>query len=193
MNSRRKVGLNGLLSGFLAKTRKEAALPFLKNRKSILDIGCGVFIWNNSLPQGCRYIGIDNDPSIIDYNTRSTPHEFKVADFERDSFDQYDRFDAIVCLAALEHFSNPFRALAKMRALLNPGGIIVATTPHPQGRAIMEIGARIKIFSNDKDEHETLFRKVDLEAIANDADLILTEYKRFLIGYNQVVVLQSKL
>ncbi len=192
MNRTSSIGLNGLLSGFLAKRRRTAALPFLEGRKRILDIGCGIFTWHGCLPPGSHYTGIDRDPSIIDYNKRLFPYEFRVADFEKADCDEYRRFDAIVCLAAMEHFAEPSIALSKMQTLLNPSGIIAVTTPHPRGKWIMANGARLKIFSNDKEEHEKLLKKRDLELIAETAGLNMTKYRRFLFGYNQLAIFQPK-
>jgi SAM-dependent methyltransferase len=40
-----------------------------------------------------------------------------------------DYFDVVVCTEVLEHVLNPFAAVAEIRRVLKPGGILLATSP----------------------------------------------------------------
>jgi SAM-dependent methyltransferase len=42
---------------------------------------------------------------------------------------QSNRFDIVVCTEVLEHVLNPFAAVAEIRRVLKPGGLLLATSP----------------------------------------------------------------
>lgn len=94
-------------------------------------------------------------------------------------------------LALLEHLPSPAGALARAAALLSPTGRVVTTTPHPAGRAPLELGARLGLLSSHADEeHETLLGRDALADAGRAAGLALTAYRRFLFGLNQLAVFE---
>ena len=40
-------------------------MPYFFAAEKILDIGCGVFIWNNEISKKQNYLGLDIDEDII--------------------------------------------------------------------------------------------------------------------------------
>jgi 2-polyprenyl-3-methyl-5-hydroxy-6-metoxy-1,4-benzoquinol methylase len=100
-----------------------AAVPHDCDRA--LDVGCGEGILARELSGSVRHVtGLDLDePSIRLAREQDTAHriEFLQGDFLTYRFE--DSFDFIASVAALHHM-DASRALAKMGALLRPGGTL---------------------------------------------------------------------
>jgi 2-polyprenyl-3-methyl-5-hydroxy-6-metoxy-1,4-benzoquinol methylase len=101
--------------------------------KTVLDAGCGPGNLAAVLQRrGCEIMGVDNDPAalraaerycvatgLIDLNV--TPLTDVVGD---------RRFDAVVFADVLQHLAEPGHVLAAARAVLAPGGFVVASIPN---------------------------------------------------------------
>jgi 2-polyprenyl-3-methyl-5-hydroxy-6-metoxy-1,4-benzoquinol methylase len=186
--------LNGLLSGFLIKQRQNTVRPYLDKKKNILDLGCGVYRWNHLLKAGTNYTGVDMEPDIISYNKKHYPEYIfyqKDLDQEELSLPQ-DNFDLVIMLAVLEHLKNPVKVLKEVRKTLQDDGIIILSTPHPRGENTLEIGSKIKIFSQDKHQHQPLFNREKIQSIVEQSGLKVIEFQSFLFGFNQKVVLSKE-
>lgn len=186
-----KGELDGLLSKYLARRRVAAVLPYMKGRRRILDVGCGVFRWDGLLRPDAEYVGIDCEEEIVAYNRAHFPHTFFQADLDESRLDFCGSdFDVVVMLAILEHLCRPAQALVKLAQLLAPGGLIVLTTPHASGEPILEAGAAVRLFSRDKHQHQPLLDKAGIQALVAQAGCELAAYRRFLLGFNQLVVVK---
>ncbi|MFH1091929.1 MAG: methyltransferase type 11, partial [Pseudomonadota bacterium] len=76
---------------------------------------------------------------------------------------------------------------------LSPGGRIIITTPHPFGGFVLDLGARLRLFSRQaQDEHERLYDREAIEKLAGGTNLVLEIYKRFLFGFNQLFILARR-
>ncbi len=182
--------LNGILSSYLIKKRIEAIRPYLKGKKRILDIGCGVFRWTNLLPTEVEYIGIDWEEAIIKYNQNHFHYQFFSANVETDDFSFCGGdFDLVIMLAVIEHFNRPDIVLKKLKRMLNPHGIIVLTTPYPAGNFILNFGAKIRIFTRDKHTHHNLLDYKTIKELVCASGYKIIKYERFLSGLNQLAVL----
>jgi 2-polyprenyl-3-methyl-5-hydroxy-6-metoxy-1,4-benzoquinol methylase len=179
-------GSEGLLSPFLRSRRVEQAMPFLTG--TVLDIGCGSGVLARHLPPK-GYLGFDQDSAVLELARRSYPeHRFT------STMPKGQHFDTIVALALLEHLDDPGAALREWQQQLAPGGRIVATTPHPRGDRLHRTGARLGLFSQSAaEEHTALLDRRSLAALGGGASLRITHYRRFLLGMNQVVVLEREL
>ena len=184
--------MNGLFSGYLIKKRTDTIRPYLKNKKKICDIGCGIFRWQEMLSPAADYIGVDSLQAIVGYNRKHFKYKFFCLDIEADSLECLGNdFDLIIMSAVIEHFADPLKVLRKLSPLLSPCGQIIVTTPHPKGNLILNWGVLLQFFSNDKHTHNDLLDHSALTKLANDACYELREYKRFLMGFNQLVVLEK--
>ncbi len=185
--------LNGYLSKFLMQTRRKHVAPYLKHKQHILEIGCGIFGWTDFLHKDSYYVGIDCEETIIQYNNQHFPYQFFEADIEKNSNIRFDNnFDVILLIAVLEHFSDPDKVLNKLKPLLNKGGKVVLTTPHPAGDNILNVGAKFGFFADDKEEHQELLGYKAIESIAKLSGYKIVKYKRFLFYFNQLIVLESE-
>jgi 2-polyprenyl-3-methyl-5-hydroxy-6-metoxy-1,4-benzoquinol methylase len=98
----------------------------------------------------------------------------------------------VTLLAVVEHLRHPATVLRQAGAVLSPGGTVIVTTPHPRARRIHALGARAGLFSRDADEeHETFFDRADLAGLARSAGLTMVYYSTFLVGLNQLAVMQA--
>ncbi len=102
-------------------------------------------------------------------------------------FDQ--SFDTILMIAVIEHLINPSHLLQQLPKCLKPGGQLVLTTPSPLGDLIHRIGARLGLFSMIAvHDHEIIFSYQSLHPILSDCGFIISTYRRFLLGGNQLFI-----
>ena len=177
---------SGLLSPFLRKRRIETALPYLKG--SVLDYGCGVgALAGYIMPD--RYVGIDDDPASIDIAKKMFPlHTFLLT---ADLFSLKKTFNSIALLAVIEHVDNAVELLGKLRALCASKSVIVLTTPAPFAEPLHGIGAAIGLFSREaQKDHKRLLGYKEINSMAKTAGFHITACKRFLLGMNQLFVLE---
>jgi len=174
----------GMLSDWLARRRLQVVEPHLQG--CVLDFGCGI----GTLAEICDpagYVGVDNDPRKIEIARRDLPnHRFYT------SVPEGERFDTVAALAFIEHVDDPAAYVRRFAGLLEPGGKIVLTTPHPSLEWIHTTGARIHVFSPAAhDEHEDLLDKARMQELLAGTPMRMDVYRRFLFGANQLFVLTS--
>lgn len=86
----------------------------------VLDVGCGHQPYRRWIKSDVTYVGIDID------STDSTPTI--VSNSMRLPF-QANTFDSAICFEVLEHVSNPFVVVNEIARVLQPGGILLLSTP----------------------------------------------------------------
>jgi SAM-dependent methyltransferase len=107
-------------------------LPHLRAGLSLLDVGCGPGNITTDLARRVRpgrVLGIDRDAGVLDKArelaaAQSVDNvEFRVADvYELDL--EPDTFDVVHAHQVLQHLSEPVRALAEMRRVCRPDGVV---------------------------------------------------------------------
>jgi 2-polyprenyl-3-methyl-5-hydroxy-6-metoxy-1,4-benzoquinol methylase len=175
----------GLFSPFLQRARLSAAKPYLRGR--VLDIGCGNGALADFVSAEC-YLGVDRDAGALTAaRAKHAGHSFVV------NLPAHGSFDTVVGLAVIEHLNEPGTALKKWSRLLAPNGRILLTTPHRRFRLAHELGSRLGLFSWEAaDEHEEMFDRDSLSAVAQEAGLGVERYVRFLGGANQLFLLAPR-
>jgi SAM-dependent methyltransferase len=99
----------------------------------LLDVACGVGYGTRLLADrapGVEALGIDLSPEAIEYAQRryAGPRtRFGVADAM--AWSDPDGFDTIVSIETIEHLPSPAGFVARLAAMLRPGGILVASVP----------------------------------------------------------------
>jgi len=181
-------GSEGLLSPFLRNRRIRAVKRHIQG--NVLDIGCGAgFLADFADPE--NYVGVDPDPESLEAARQRNPwHSFRSRLPSPDC-----RFDSIVALAVIEHLTDPGEFLVAMAARLDPvkGSRIILTTPNPRFEKAYKIGASLGIFSRQADkEHQKLLNLTAMELFAARSKLKIILYKRFLLGANQLFILQRR-
>lgn len=102
--------------------------------KSVLEIGCGPGSQSRIFSQhlGCSVVGIEIDPERA-AKARQFCKEVHTADLEATDLTELlggIKFDVIVCADVLEHLRDPSRLLARLPALMQPDGYLVASLPN---------------------------------------------------------------
>ena len=171
----------GLLSGWLISERLRVARPYLTGK--VLDFACG----HGHLAEACdveNYLGYDIDDRKIEFARQRFPGYQFQSTLPADA-----RFDTVAALAFIEHVE-PEPYVKQFADLLNPGGRIVLTTPHPSYEWVHTFGSKLHIFSPAAhDDHEDLISAGRVAQIADGLQLRLVKSQRFLFGANQLFVL----
>lgn len=113
-------------------------LPFIPNdTRRVLEIGCGEGRFGAELKRIRAESGITLDVTGVELDgeraevAKSNLDHVIVADVERDELGlSSGSFDCIVCNDVLEHLVSPSHVLENLRALLTPGGCLVASIPN---------------------------------------------------------------
>lgn len=176
-------GSEGLLSPFLRARRLAAVRPYLRGR--VLDVGCGSGSMAALLPPD-RYVGVEPDAEMLELARKRHPqHRFLAA------LPENDQFDTVASLAVIEHVRDAAGFLDALAGCLKRASAarIICTTPHPTADWLHTTGARFGLFSRHASEqHEELLDHRRLQDIGDRIGLRLAEYRRFLMGVNQLAV-----
>ena len=181
----------GLLSGWLQRRRIGKAISFIEVNK-VLDVGCGTGELLRYFPAGIHYTGLDMDARKVFKAEELHPGvTFKWLNLN--DFKGIDGlFDTIFILAVVEHLDNPARLVKRLAGNLNPGGVIIMTTPSPSSEWLLSFGSKLGIFNKEQiAQHKALYSETELGAMAKCANLAVVHYSRFEFGLNQLMVLRK--
>jgi SAM-dependent methyltransferase len=96
-----------------------------------------------------------------------------------------EKFDIITSFQVIEHVPNDYEYTDKLKRLLNPGGILIVSTPDKTHRLFKYIQQPWNIFHLKEYTAESLekmllkhFKKVEMLKIGSDSDLVFEEIKR---------------
>ena len=96
-------------------------------RGPMLDAGCGTGLNLSSMPSGS--VGLDINPRNLALIRSRLPDRMAVeGDIENMPFGDA-AFETVVCTEVLEHVPYPERALAEIRRVLRPGGLLLGSVP----------------------------------------------------------------
>jgi SAM-dependent methyltransferase len=133
-------GLAGVYHRFVdyyAEVRDDI-LPFVPaGVREVLEIGCGRGATGKLLQErfGCRVTGVELNPVVASEAGRHL-HAVLAGDVETLAIP--GRYDLIVALELFEHLTRQEEFLARMRALLEPGGTILLSVPNVGHHAVVE-------------------------------------------------------
>ncbi len=175
------------LDRFIRWWRTAKALPFLRNKKVVCDLGCGrdgtlLKSLGSSLEHGWGFdYGVNESASTsnITLKTVDVSGPLPLPD---------NSVDAASSLAVLEHVDDYETCIKEAWRILKPGGVFVATTPRPQGRRLLEwLGRNKLIDGREIDEHKRYFDKTMLVQAFEKAGFKNISYQPFEFGFNQVI------
>ena len=125
--------------------RKRRALEGLR----ALDIGCGAGLVAEPLARmGAEVEGLDAGTELIDAArahaaTQQLPIRYTAADILDFAPRHKARYDIVTCLEVVEHVADIAPFLSALSSLLNPGGLLIISTPNrtPISWAVLIAGA----------------------------------------------------
>lgn len=109
-------------------------LPHLQAGRAVLDVGCGpgtITADLAALVDPGQVVAVDNAPAILDA-ARATVAGRDLANVRVEQADVYrlpfddGSFDVVHAHQVLQHLSDPVAALAEMRRVCRPGGVVAA-------------------------------------------------------------------
>lgn len=159
--------------------------------KSILDLGCGRqgFLGWRWREIAKEYVGLDSEivPAKISHLT-----------FIQDDISQIKKhfsgeyFDVVCGLAIIEHVDDPKKMARDSFTVLRAGGIILLTTPSRFSEPILKILSYCKLINKGEiDAHKRYFTLSDAKALLQSAGFAPVAEKKFLFGFNSLVVAQK--
>lgn len=172
----------------------EYAKNFVKN-KTVLDFGCGSGYGTHMLSKYAENItGADISKEAVDFAKK----EYNSPNLNFMTIDELEneKFDIITSFQVIEHVSNDREYTANLKKMLNPGGILLISTPDKTHRLFKYIQQPWNIFHLKEYTGESLkemllkhFKKVEILKIGSESDLVLEEIKR--TKKQRIIVLPS--
>ena len=175
------------LDRFIRWWRTQKALPYLRGKKVVCDLGCGrngtlLKTLEKDLERGW---GLDYG---VDESAGTNKITLKTVDVSGPLPLPDNSVDAASSLAVLEHVEDYETSIKEAWRILKPGGVFVATTPRPQGRRLLEwLGRNRLIDGREIDEHKRYFDKGMLVGAFQKAGFKNIKYQPFEFGFNQVI------
>ena len=102
----------------------------------VLDLGCGVGGVSRAAPGGVRVIGVDLDHGALRLASRQGAVLAWDAGAGRHLPFPSNRFDAVIARDVLEHLDYPWDTVHEIRAVLRPGGLVLASVPMARPRVV---------------------------------------------------------
>ena len=114
-----------------------------KNNKTlqVVDVGCGngallirIAENNSKLGKQIQFRGFDLSESFVEYSNKAVKYKglanvsFSQIDLEKDKIP--GGYDLVIMSEVLEHLNNPKQVLKKIYDSLNPGGVLLISTPN---------------------------------------------------------------
>ncbi len=161
----------------------------------ILDLGCGTGALLPLVPDRSRYVGVDMQESALRQFEARFPdcriYRADLTDVRSLRAAVKSRFDTIALLAVIEHLEEPLTLLKGLDAFLKPRGRLLITCPSPLGERFLRLANTVTDIAEDApDPHLHVYGKRHLTALVSEAGLVTIEYRRFLFGLNQLLVIQ---
>lgn len=183
-----------LLTRWLTDLRLSRIAPRLGPR--VLDAGCGIGELLEVLPARVAEVvcadasPLREEPVLGRARRLPIPVHFVLCDVNAPPLGlPPGPYDTIVMGALLEHLRPPVRALAAVRALLKEDGELILTTPTPLGGFLHKLGSYVRLVTPEAaHEHYRFYDRRDIEELLVRDGFVLTEYRRFLFGLNQLAV-----
>jgi len=129
-----KAGPN-LMEGYFHNCRREIEPMLPAAFDSVIEIGCGAaqtMTWMRGCWPEVRYLGLEIS-EVAAAEGRRAGIDVRTCDFESMSDDdlrQLGRFKVVLAMDVLEHFKDPWSAIAKIKSLVAPEGVLIASIPN---------------------------------------------------------------
>lgn len=161
----------------------EYAKNLVKDKK-VLDYGCGSGYGSHMLSMNAASVtGVDISKEAVDFASK----EYRAHNLNFKTIAELgnEKFDVITSFQVIEHVPDDKKYTSALKQLLNPGGIVIISTPDKKHRLFNYIQQPWNIFHLKEYTPESLekllkkcFAQVEILKIGSDSDLILEEIRR---------------
>jgi ubiquinone/menaquinone biosynthesis C-methylase UbiE len=118
----------------LGKKILHAEVNYLKNelrdRKRILDIGCGIGVFEEMMPE-LNIVGLDNSEAVLEEARKRSDKKFVLGDAQNLDFPNRS-FGGVFSITTLEFLENYKKAVNEVARILKSGGKFVAMVLNPE-------------------------------------------------------------
>lgn len=174
----------------LSKWRYWKAKDFIRDKKIILEIGCG------ARASSLRKLAKFNDKKLIGIDPRineNIPLSDNFVLINKKVIDKIDLADnsveGVMMLAVLEHLDRPQKVMDEIYRILTPGGLLCLTTPTPFAKNILEFLVFVRLLDKEQvAEHKNYFNRENLKEMARQAGFAKTKHHYFQMGCNNFFV-----
>lgn len=158
----------------------------------LLDVGSGDGAFVDHMSRhGWDATGVDFSAAACELATRRGLHgRFLHGSIHRPELDA-GSFDAITLWQVLEHIAEPLPMLRRVRELLGPGGLFVASVPNIEGLSALLTGDRW--WGLDVPRHLVHYTPRTLRRAVQDAGLRVVDVRHFSFQYDPYALLHSSL
>jgi SAM-dependent methyltransferase len=151
------------------KWEHEQSMPFVKNAKSILEIGCGAGAFLKTIQQRLP----ENEITGLEITTDADKEPFILNEsIEEHALQNEEKYDLVCFYQVLEHISNPNSFLHEAIKVLKKGGILIISVPN--NNTIFLHNNR-EAYLNFPPHHMGLWNKESLEYLTKQFPLELTD------------------
>jgi len=150
-------------------------MKFAPRPGALLDVGCATGLFLNAMrDHGWRVRGVELSPYAAAYARETFNLEVTVGTLEAAQFPDA-HFDAVSLWDVLEHVIDPKAALAEIRRILRPGGMLALSLPNP-------VAWEARLFGGgwvgwDRPRHLHLFTPAVLRRYLEDAGFVNAQFE----------------
>jgi len=173
----------------LSKWRAKFIIPYLRPDSVVCDVGCG--------QEGRILVSIADrikEGYGFDFNLKagSAPRD-NIHLSNADFLTVGKRFDVVILLAVIEHLPYPEAAETMLEGIctkLNPGGVLIMTTPDKRAKRLLEFLAyRLHVINEEEiRDHKHYFDKTELVSFSKVAGFGEVHHRHFQLGLNNLVI-----
>jgi len=177
---------------FVARQRFRAAIPHIRVRSRVCDVGCGIDAKFLHYAKSRIQFGVG-----LDYQAIAGCSSGSMALVRCDMTDgvplRGEQFDHVVMLAVFEHLERPCDILIDVHRVLLPGGSLIMTWPQAVVDPILNLLHRIGFVSSEmeSDQHQSRLPLQAVLAMLKKIGFANFTHRRFEFGLNNLLVAEK--
>ena len=174
---------------FVAWRRFRAALPHIRPRARVCDVGCGLDARFLRYARGRIAFGVGIDDQLTVPADPATGTLIRGNIFQGLPF-RPDCFDHAILLAVLEHLRQPRLLLAEIYRILAPGGSLIMTWPTAAIDPLLHLLHRVGVVSHEMEsqEHQARLPLPALLRMLDESGFREPHHQYFEFGLNNLLV-----